>query len=166
MKVLLLPFCFILFQCFSQDTLFQFPVQHNEKNVLLTRSKDLKFKKGHVTYKEDVALSQVIDFLTTPTPPENTVKIDGYRVQIYFNSDKSLVDEQRTKFITEFPRIRTYLHYNAPNYTIKVGNFRSKIQAAKFRSLVSLSFPASIIQDSKIELPSVEEDLIKVSATQ
>lgn len=148
---------FISFQVVAQDSLFQFPVQQKKATL-----KAIAFKQGHVTYKEDARVAQLVDFLTTPIPPENTTHIDGYRVQIFFNSNKNLVDEQRTKFISSYPKIRTYLHYEAPNYLLKVGNFRSKIQAAKFRNIISIEFPASIIQKIKIELPTRNEDLLEL----
>lgn len=133
---------------FSQDETFSFQKSHEKSG-------------GDVQYTEDSRTEKLIDFLSRPVPPENTTQMEGYRVQIYFNNDKHLVDEQRTKFTSQHPEIRTYLHYEAPNYSIKVGNFRTEIQAAGFRNMVSLDFPASIIQKSSIELPSKEESLIQ-----
>jgi hypothetical protein len=131
---------------FSQDKTFSF-------------QKNQAYSAGDVRYLEDSRTKQLIDFLSSPLPPENTTQMEGFRVQIYFSNDKQLVDEQRTKFISLYPSFRTYLHYEAPNYLIKVGNFRTEVQAAGFRNMVSSEFPASIIQKDNIELPSREESV-------
>lgn len=114
--------------------------------------------KGQIHYQEDSRTSQLIEFLSLPQPPDNTVLMDGYRVQIYFNSDKQLIDEQRTKFSQTYPSIRAYIRYEAPNYSIKVGNFYTELQAESFRAQISYEFPTSIIQEDRIELPSNEEN--------
>ena len=88
--------------------------------------------KGQIHYQEDSRTSQLIEFLSLPQPPDNTVLMDGYRVQIYFNSDKQLIDEQRTKFSQTYPSIRAYIRYEAPNYSIKVGNFLHRVTSRKF----------------------------------
>jgi hypothetical protein len=136
---------------FAQDSSFSFPAR-KKKNII---------KPGVITYHEDPRTSKIIDFLVAPMPPDYSTLIDGYRVQIYFNNDKKIIDEQRTKFINSHPDIRTYVRYEAPNYSIKVGNFRTEIQAAKFRNMISGEFPTSIIQTEKIELPNLDESTLK-----
>lgn len=129
------------------------------------RKKKDDVKPGMVTYHEDPRTSKIIDFLVAPMPPDYSTLIDGYRVQIYFNNDKKIIDEQRTRFISYHPEIRTYVRYEAPNYSIKVGNFRTEIQAAKFRNLISEEFPTSIIQEEKIELPNLTESTLKTKGS-
>jgi len=135
----------------AQDSSLSFP----------SRKKKNDIKPGVVTYHEDPRTSKIIDFLVAPMPPDYSTLIDGYRVQIYFNNDKKIIDEQRTRFISSHPDIRTYVRYEAPNYSIKVGNFRTEIQAANFRNSISEEFPTSIIQEEKIELPNSTESTLK-----
>lgn len=124
------------------------------------KNKDTAKVKGTVTYEEDARTQKLIDFMAAPLPPEYKVMIDGYRVQIYFSNDRELINKQRENFQRAFPDVETYVLYDAPNYSIKVGNFRTEIQAEELRNSISEDFPSSIIQKSKIELPKIKEPQI------
>jgi len=127
------------------------------------KNKDTAKVKGSITYEEDARTQKLIDFMATPTPPEYKVMIDGYRVQIYFSNDRELINRQRESFQRAYPDVETYVLYDAPNYSIKVGNFRTEIQAEELRNKISMDFPSSIIQKSKIELPKIKEPQIVIN---
>jgi hypothetical protein len=102
--------------------------------------------------------------MALPVPPENKVMLDGFRVQIFFSNDRDLIDKKRELFTRDFPDIETYIEYDAPNYGIKVGNYRTELQAEQMRTQASHLFPSSIIQKSKIELPKLpvkKEEIIE-----
>ena len=115
-----------------------------------------KTMTGGVTYKEDPRSKKLIDFMSFPQPPEYTVQIDGFRVQIFFSNDRELINKQRENFVKNNRDIETYIEYDAPNYSIKVGNFRTELEAEQLRQSISSEFPSSIIQKSKIELPKIQ----------
>jgi hypothetical protein len=56
-------------------------------------------------------------------PPATVPQIIGFRIQLFFDTDKEKVDDARLLFIGKYPKIDTYVFYNAPNYFLKVGNF-------------------------------------------
>ena len=41
-------------------------------------------------------------------------QMSGYRLQICFDSDKSIIDEARNRFISMYPKIDTYVTFEAP----------------------------------------------------
>ena len=80
----------------------------------------------------------------------------GYRVQICFDSDKNLVDQMRAKFIGQYPKIDTYITFDAPNFNLKVGDFRTQIEAEKLKEKIVADYSITIIHKELINLPRVD----------
>lgn len=53
----------------------------------------------------------------------------GFRVQIYMGSSRSDAYAEQARFQRLFSGIDTYVTYEAPNYRVKVGDFRSRSEA-------------------------------------
>lgn len=83
-------------------------------------------------------------------------QILGYRVQICFDSDKNLVDQMRAKFISQYPKIDTYITFDAPNFNLKVGDFRTQIEAEKLKEKIIADYSITIIHKELINLPRVD----------
>jgi len=83
-------------------------------------------------------------------------QILGYRVQICFDSDKELVDQMRAKFISQYPKIDTYITFDAPNFNLKVGDFRTQIEAEKLKEKIIADYSITIIHKELINLPRVD----------
>lgn len=61
--------------------------------------------------------------------------VAGYRIQIFFESgnfSKDMAVKTAEEFNETFPDIRHYLSFNEPYYRIRVGDFRSLIEAKGF----------------------------------
>ncbi len=61
--------------------------------------------------------------------------IPGYRVQIYFESgnySKSRAVEVKEKFESIYRGHNAYISFNEPYYRVRVGDFRTKIEAIGF----------------------------------
>lgn len=115
--------------------------------------------QGSINFKEDPRTKKLIDFMSFPQPPEYKVQIDGFRVQIFFSNDRELINKQRENFVRNHRDVATYVEYDAPNYSIKVGNYRTELEAEQLRQSISSEFPSSIIQKSKIELPRISNSV-------
>lgn len=83
---------------------------------------------------------------------ESPTKSDGYRVQIYFGN-RTTAQEKRGKFIREYSDKSAYISYLAPNFRLRVGDFRTRLESEKFKQEISKSFPGCYIVKDKIELP-------------
>ncbi|MCK6650490.1 MAG: SPOR domain-containing protein [Bacteroidia bacterium] len=81
--------------------------------------------------------------------------IDGYRIKIHFGSDKTKAKEIKGKFIAKFPLIPAYEKYDQPNFNIRVGNFRTKLDAYKALKEIQPEFPSSFIVQDEIEFPDL-----------
>lgn len=89
-------------------------------------------------------------------PPATVPQITGYRIQLFFDTDKKMVDNARVKFISSFPKVETYVIYNAPNYLLKVGNFRTHLEAEKVKLSIDKDFPTNYIIKELINLPRID----------
>lgn len=80
-------------------------------------------------------------------------KINGYRVQIYFGSEKAKALEMKSKFLSSYHTTPAYLDYQQPYFKIRVGDFRTKLEAYKFLQEILLDFQGAFIVNDEIELP-------------
>lgn len=81
--------------------------------------------------------------------------IKGYRIKIHFGSDKTKSKEVKAKFISKFPHTHAYEKYDQPNFNIRVGDFRTKLEAYKFLKEVQIEFPFAFIVQDDIEFPEL-----------
>ncbi|HEX8514932.1 MAG TPA: SPOR domain-containing protein [Bacteroidia bacterium] len=82
-------------------------------------------------------------------------ELKGYRVKIHFGSDKTKAREVKAKFISRFPEVPAYEKYDQPNFNIRVGDFRTKLEAYRFLKEVQAEFPSAFIVNDEIELPLI-----------
>ena len=87
---------------------------------------------------------------------KRTSIMGGFRIQICFDSDKVVVNNARTKFSNLFPKIDTYMNFEAPNFNLLVGDFRTLIEAEKIQEKILGEFTISIIKKEIIHLPRVD----------
>jgi len=78
--------------------------------------------------------------------------IKGYRIKIHFGADKAVSKEVKAKFLAKFPDIEAYERYDQPNFNIRVGNFKTKLDAYKLLKEIQLEFPGAFIVQDDIEL--------------
>jgi hypothetical protein len=60
--------------------------------------------------------------------------------------------------MTQFPSVEAYEKYDQPNFNIRVGNFRTKLEAYKFLKQVQPEFPTAFIVQDEIEFPELENE--------
>lgn len=81
--------------------------------------------------------------------------IKGYRVKIHFGTDKNAAKEVKGTFIAKFPEVPAYEKYDQPNFNIRVGDFRTKLEAYKFLKEIQPDFPSAFIVQDEIEFPAL-----------
>lgn len=116
-------------------------------------------QNGEITVHKDGRIDALVKKQGEIIPPAINPEIDGYRIQLYFDSDRTIINDARSKFIAKFPMVDTYVEYNAPNFVLKVGDFRTQLEAEKIKAEVEVDFPTSFIIKEKINLPRLEREL-------
>lgn len=115
-------------------------------------------QKGDVQVIKDNRINTLVEKQSKVTPPDIKPQIDGFRVQVYFDSDKNVINDARSRVIARFPKTDTYVTYNAPNFFLKAGDFRTRLEAEKYIAEIEIDFPTSFIVSEKIYLPRLEKD--------
>lgn len=125
-------------------------------SICILLSNSLLAQKGNVEIIKDNRIDELVKQQGEIIPPANEPQISGYRLQIFFDTDKNLVDNARTKFLAQYPNTDTYVAFKAPNYFLKVGNFRTKLEAEKIKSMVEKDFPTCFVTSEMISLPRID----------
>lgn len=147
----------IVFSVFLLSVLIQVPLlaqynrgQETDKNVIKYRDQS-NIKRGDIRIIQDERI-QELDTLRAKYP--GTLK--GYRVQIFFGK-RELAIEQKSKFMESNPDIPTYISFLAPNFRLRVGDFRSRIGAEKLKSQIEKEYVGCYIVKDDIEFPPLEK---------
>jgi len=83
--------------------------------------------------------------------------LKGYRVQIFLGSEREKAREMRRTFLLNHPDIGGYESYLAPNFRIRVGDLRTRLEAEKLRHELKTGFPGCYIVPDEIELPPLPQ---------
>ena len=84
--------------------------------------------------KKDQRIDALVQKQSAVIPPAVKTEIDGYRIQLVFDGNKDVVNNARSKFISKYPKVDTYIEFNAPNFILKAGDFRTKLEAEKIKA--------------------------------
>lgn len=109
-------------------------------------------QEANIKYKEDGRIQKTIDKKIELNKKQ---KIKGYRVKIHFGTDKTKAKEIKSKFIAKYKDVNAYDDYQQPNFTVTVGDFRTKLEAYKFWKEISAEYTGSFIVQQEIELPAL-----------
>jgi hypothetical protein len=87
---------------------------------------------------------------------------NGFRIQIFFDSGNNSKNKAITlmnEFKSKHPKTEAYLMFSEPNYKVRVGDFRSRMDAQRFLAKISDEYPnAFIVKDCSVNYPNLEED--------
>lgn len=115
-------------------------------------------QSGNVEIIKDPRIDGLVRKQGTVIPPATSPQLPGYRVQLFFDADRKAIDDARSKFISAYPKVDSYIIYNAPNYFLKVGDFRTLLEAERVKDGLVKDFPTSFIIKEMINLPRIDQD--------
>lgn len=84
----------------------------------------------------------------------------GYRIQILMasgNDALDLTEEAKEEFLEKYPDIPVYLTFGEPNYRVRVGDFRTRLEAEKFLQKISRKYPGAWVTQDNIHFPSLSK---------
>lgn len=86
---------------------------------------------------------------------EKYYKTDGFRVQVFSVSGANSRDRanlMKAEFLQKYPDAEVYIVYHAPSYKVRLGNFRTKLDALGYLQTIKDSYPFAFVAVDKIEL--------------
>ncbi len=105
--------------------------------------------KGAVEVKGDVAVKQLVAKHIELN--ERVRTIPGYRIQVASLSgtaSKNRAFEMKERLKESFPEVESYVVYDEPNFKVKVGDFRTRLDAYLFLQRLRGEYPGTIIKDN------------------
>lgn len=86
------------------------------------------------------------------------MSMTGFRIQIYFGSERAKATEIRTDFTKNFPEISSYLIYQQPYFKIRVGDFKTRIEASGFLKKLEDHYTTAFIVPDEVKLPGSDQE--------
>ena len=111
--------------------------------------------------KTEIIQDSNIDLLVRKHIQINQVlnTIDGFRIQLFSdsgNNSKNKAQAVHDEFITRFPGVGVYLTFKTTNYKVRVGDFRTKLDAQHFLIGLTADYPNAFIITDQIHLPQTD----------
>ncbi|MCB0764525.1 MAG: SPOR domain-containing protein [Flavobacteriales bacterium] len=107
---------------------------------------ELPRRPGHVEYRASPAIDRLMADYS-----ERKLPMQGYRVQIFLGERKA-AEETKRAFLQKSPEVPAYLSWLAPNFRLRVGDLRTRLEAEKLLHELRPAFPGSYIVPDEIEM--------------
>ena len=78
----------------------------------------------------------------------------GYRVQIFLG-DRATAESTKRGFLQKNPDVPAYLSWLAPNFRLRVGDLRTRLEAERLLRDLKTTYPGSYIVPDDIEMPLI-----------
>jgi hypothetical protein len=79
----------------------------------------------------------------------------GFRVQICTesgNNARDLANGEKARYYTKYEGKKAYLEWQSPNFKVRVGDFKNRLEATLYWKQISIDFPASYVVMDEIKL--------------
>jgi hypothetical protein len=87
---------------------------------------------------------------------KSTYSLKGFRVQIYSGNKRQPANQARSTFLRVHPKTKAHLNYEQPYYKVRVGDFRTKIEALKYKNGITDEFPNCFIVRDEIDINELD----------
>ena len=127
--------------------------------VLLASTHSFAQTRGKVEVVKDPLVDSLIAkrfSLSGVTGTDASGATYGYRVQFFSGSSRKDAFNAQNRLQQEYPELRTYISYREPNFKVKAGDFRTRLEAEKLVQELRSSFSSIFILSEKINLPKAD----------
>ncbi len=110
--------------------------------------------------QKDIIQDSKIDELVQKHIKVNEIAntIPGFRINIFFqsgNNSKTNANQVKATFIAKYPEFEAYVVFDEPNFKVKVGDFRTRMEARGFVEKIKADFPDAFVIKDIIFFPKV-----------
>lgn len=79
----------------------------------------------------------------------------GYRIQIYFGDQRQQAMDLKSTFQNTYPGTSAYVLYQQPHFKVRVGDFKTRLEATGFLSRMKGEFSQAFIVPDEVKLPDL-----------
>jgi hypothetical protein len=90
---------------------------------------------------------------------ESISTVEGFRIQVFSESganSKSKAQAAYDELQARYPDMGIYLTFKTPNYKVRIGDFRTRLDAQRFLVELTADYPNAFIISEQIKLPQPE----------
>jgi len=114
---------------------------------------------GTLDIRQDIRLEKMLKWHI-----ENNKKFDGtdgFRVEIFFSSAMNAREQalnKKREFLSRYPGYNVHIIFSAPNFKVRVGDFRTKNEALKLYKMIQNNYPGAFIVPDIIDFPALKSN--------
>ena len=97
----------------------------------------------HKDARVDSLISKQIQ-INEETTRDSRRNIPGYRILVITSNDRNKVFNAKVQIYQEYPELQSYIMYQAPNYKLKLGNFKTQDEAQPYIDKLSKLYPTGV----------------------
>ncbi|MGB0881640.1 MAG: SPOR domain-containing protein [Vicingaceae bacterium] len=121
-------------------------------NLAFSQEKTDSLKqKSNTTIIKDIRIDKLSETYTA------THNLIGYRVQIHSGPKRLPANQVRATFLRVHPKTKAHFDYEQPYYKVRVGDFKTKLEALKYKNFIADEFPNSFIVKDEIDAEELIE---------
>lgn len=93
---------------------------------------------------------------------QNLEGMNGFRVEIFFSSKMDAKEQAltiKTDFLSKYPEHAVHVKFIAPNFRVRVGDFRTKNEAWKLYQSIRKDFSTAFIVPDVIDFPLLKQNI-------
>lgn len=89
--------------------------------------------------------------------------IEGFRVEIFFSAESDAMKKavnKKVDFLSKYPEYAVHIKYDAPNFKVRIGDFRTKNEAVKLYKKIKADYPVAFVVADKINFPLLKQNTL------
>ncbi|HKJ80158.1 MAG TPA: SPOR domain-containing protein [Prolixibacteraceae bacterium] len=150
-RLFLLTFCLLISQLLTAQVLFP-----GEQELTATDTIEIL---NNLDIEQDPRLAKMLSWHIENNKNRNG--IEGFRVEIFFSSAMNALEraqQQKVKFLSKYPEKNVHIQFAAPNFKVRVGDFRTKNEALKLQKQIQRDYPSAFIVPDIITFPLLKQE--------
>ncbi|MEZ4721977.1 MAG: hypothetical protein R2813_08900 [Flavobacteriales bacterium] len=108
---------------------------------------------SHVEYAMSAEMKNYIALMDSLD--RKSMKVEGFRIQIFSASGpnaRELAFKKQSDFLQLYDKSSSYTLWSYPNWVLRVGDFRTRLEALEFHETIRIKYPASFIIKDEIKV--------------
>lgn len=77
---------------------------------------------------------------------------EGYRIQIMYTDVRDEVYKSKSAMYKDFSNLNSYVEYEAPYFKLRLGDFKSRLEASYYIQQITPLYPGAFIVRDKVKL--------------
>jgi hypothetical protein len=87
---------------------------------------------------------------------QKKLSMPGFRVQIYVGGKRDKASEIKASFNSNFPNIPAYIAYQQPNFKVRVGDCKTRLEALYLLEQIKANYEVAFVVRDEVKLPEIK----------